>query len=252
MEIYVKAVKDLLNEDLSLSQRGILITLLLIKDENAKFTLSKFKALVSLNQIKEDLIYLQDRGYIKWSGYSAAKKQSKADKLTPEVIEAMEFLNSLYKRKFDPATEAYNKPLRARLAEYSLEEVKIVIANRYAEWKDDPMMKKHLTPTTLFRAKHFKKYLDDAKYTGTGSSFVSADKIDLKYGDIITSEVAKSLADEDVYDIKIYNTDDEGNVRGSGVKAKRYGHQIKVMEKIQERLVTNGSKREYIYKYAHR
>ena len=74
MESLIILIDDILNDELTLQQRGILITLLLVKEKDKKLTLAKFKSKVKYSKILEDLVFLQDKGYLKFSGYNAAKK----------------------------------------------------------------------------------------------------------------------------------------------------------------------------------
>lgn len=245
MKVLLKSTADLLNEDLNLVERGILITLLLCKDDNPKITYAKFRVHVKMRDIKENLIQLQDKGYIKWSGYRAAKKSLNDTELNIKVREVIIFFNKTCKRNFDFNSESTVKNLRERLKDYSIEDIKLVIANRYREWRDDMEMSKHLNPTTLFRPSKFDKYLEEAKRTKVGESLIAASHIDLKDGDEITYEISQKLSDTDLYNIKIYQTDGQGNRRSKGINATRKGKDIKKQLKLSKLTEV----REYKYYY---
>lgn len=245
MELLVKNLKDILNDELSLLERGILITIALYKDSDPNITWAKFKAKTKISLIKNELMKLHQKKYIKWSGYQQAIKSLEKSKTSPDIQEVISFMNELYRRKFDPNSEATVKFLRGRLEEHGVEIIKKVVANRYSEWKDDSMMQKHLNPTTIFRPSKFEKYLEETLRTRVGESFVAASNINLKNGDEITSEVANTFIDEDTYNIKIYQVDEQGNRRANGISATRYGKDIKKAIKIQDRQDI----REYRYYY---
>lgn len=248
MVLLIKNIADLLNDKLTLEERGILVTILLLKESDPKITLAKVKTKLKMQKVKATLIKLQDNGYIKWSGYKSAKKSLEDKAVSPQVVEVIDFMNKLYGRKFDASSPSTTKNLKERLKKHDVETIKRVVANRYAEWKDDAVMCKHLNPTTIFRPSKFDKYLEDVLRTKKGESFVSAQKIDLKQGDEITAEIAKTFSDNDVYTIKTYQCDTNGNKRGNGMEAKRYGRDIKKMLKVQENLAKRGL-REHIYTY---
>ena len=67
-----------------------------------------------------------------------------------------------------------------------------------------------------------------------GESFVAAENINLKHGDEITEEIVKTFISNNTYNIKIYETDGDGNKRGNGVGATRYGRDIKKMINLQK------------------
>ena len=165
----LKSVKNLLSENLTTTQRGILITAILCKDINEKITLAKFKTFINVKEFRKDLIELQERGFIKWSGYNRAVKAEANKKQDPKIVEIITFFNDLCKRNVNPETETQVKELRNRLLDHSVEDIKLVISNRYEVWKDDNVMKHHLQPTTIFRKSKFDKYIEEAKRTKVGS-----------------------------------------------------------------------------------
>ena len=234
MELLITDIQKLLNEKLSLIERGILITILLCKDTDKRITLAKFKTKCKMSTIKQELVNLQDGGYIKWSGYRTAAKSLGELKSNPDVLDVISFMNGLYQRDFDPKSASSTTNLKNRLKEYSVDDIKLVIANRYKVWNGNPVMESNLNPGTIFRPSKFIKYIEEARRTRIGESFIAAKNVDLANGDEITSKVVESFINNDTYNIKIYQTDGEGNKRGIGVGATRYGKDIKKMFKLQK------------------
>ncbi|UXQ88817.1 hypothetical protein [Tenacibaculum phage Larrie] len=253
MVLLIKSIHDLLDDSLSVEERGLLVTLALVKEKDKKLTLAKFKAKVKFTKYKSTLLSLHKRGFIKLSNFDKLSKEIKKNKIykevkEQEVKEVVDFMNKLLKRRFGYTSKDFYSNLVNRISEHGVENCKKVVANRYAVWKDDPVMRHHLEPSTIFRPSKFVKYLREVEYTKQGSSFIEADKIDLKKGDVITFEVSKTLVDEDVYNIKTYQSDSEGNRRGSGMAGKRYGKDIKRLVLLQENQRKHGLI-EYIYCY---
>lgn len=215
-----------MDDKLSLIQRGILITILLLKDKDPKLTLAKFKAKVIINRIKYELIDLQNKGYIKWTGYNRAIKSLEDETITPEVFELFQYINKLLRTNYKTSNTGIASSLRARLEDYSVSDIKKVFANRYMEWKDDTMMSKHLNPNTILRPSKFPKYYEETIKTKVGTSYVNADEIDLKKGDIITYSLSKKLVLNDVYAIKVYTIRNNKRI-GNGQIFKQYGKDIK-------------------------
>ena len=77
MRTLLKSTKDLLSEDLSIAERGVLITIILLKDSSPKMTLAKLKGTISINQIQQELISLHEKGYIDWSEYKKVIRRKK-------------------------------------------------------------------------------------------------------------------------------------------------------------------------------
>lgn len=250
MKLLIKHISEILDERLSLSMRGVLITILLLKENDPKLTLAKFKASTKSKEANIVLALLHKRGYIKWSGIKAYEKGLKRRETSPEIIEVYEFMNKLFGRGFKVTeTSPGVVNLRERLNDYSVEDIKLVLANRYSEWKDDTEMHKHLTPFTIFRPSKFEKYYQEARSTKVGTSYLTVEVVGLKNGDEITSETAKSFVDNDTYNIVTYTTDSEGNRRENGLRGTRYGRDIKKTLKIQDNNLKFGTPREFIYVY---
>ena len=240
---------DILSENLSMNQRGILITIILNNDYSPKITLAKCKASFNFSKNKEDLIHLHDKGFINWSGVEKARKSLIVKEMEPEVLEILNFMNELYSRSFKPESGNTRVNIMNRLKNNSIDDLKKVISNRYAVWKDDPKMSKHLNPTTIFRASKFDKYLEEVNHTREGESFVNASNLKLEDGTEITTSIARKLIDTDNYNLKLYSTDGSGIKRGVAKKITRSGNAIKKLIHVQNVQENYNGVREYRYYY---
>ena len=249
MKINIKKLEELLNDNLSIKKRGLLITILLLKDSKPEFTLAKLKSSINIQKFYKELIELHQDGLIVWSQYESAKRSLKKKLDDPKVKEVIEFMNKLYKRSFKHDSLYATKDLRVRLTEHSLDDILKVVANRYAEWKDDAVMEKHLNPTTIFRPSKFDKYLEEALRTKSGQSFVSAKELNLNQGDEIKYEMIENILSKDVYTIKTYDLDSTGNRIGSGMKSNVYGSDLIKMLKNSKNRIERGDKKEFEYIY---
>ena len=106
---------------------------------------------------------------------------SQNEQLIDEIIR---YLNLKTNKNFRATTKAYRKEIMGRLndkkANYQPEHFKYVIDVKCIEWLGTDM-EKHLNPTTLFRAGHFDKYLNQPmpQQKKTLRNLVSAGQIDL-------------------------------------------------------------------------
>ena len=249
MVVNIEHISKLLTDDLSIVQRGLLITILLLKDTKPEYTLAKLKQTIKMKEYNQDLIALHEAEYIIWSGYKSAKKSEESSVDNSDVESVISFMNNLYGRKFKASSKYATKDLRARLKEHSIEDIKKVVANRYAEWKDDTLMSKHLNPTTIFRPSKFDKYLEEVSRTKVGQSFVAAERIDLTQGTEIVFSMSNNILDKDVYSIKTYDVDPQGNRVTSGMPSKVYGSNLKKMLKAQNNKVQKGLSKDFEYIY---
>lgn len=77
--------------------------------------------------------------------------------------EAIDYLNDLADTKFSYSDPTTDRPLAAIYNQgYSINEVRLVVANRVLKWKDDEEKRKDLEPSTLFEKNNFKIYLAEA------------------------------------------------------------------------------------------
>lgn len=247
MVVNIKKLEDILDDRISLIERGILITILLLKDKDSDITLLKCKKKINFLKNKQELVNLHELGFIKWSGYITAIKYFEQKKTKPEVEKILNFMNGLYNRKFQPTVERVSS-INSLLKEYSVSEILLVISNRYSVWKDEPVMSKHLVPETIFRKSKFVKYLDEVKYTKEGESFVSANSISLKNGDEITLEIADTFSDNDTYTLMSYELNSKGIRITKGREITKYGKDIKRLLKVRGRLDWKDFELTYIQK----
>jgi uncharacterized phage protein (TIGR02220 family) len=249
MKFNLEKISFIQDDRFSLIQRGILITILLLKDDDSKLTLAKFKAKVKINEIKDELIYLHKVGAIVWSGYNLAVKSIESKIINPKVIEVIGFMNNLYGTNFKSESKSTNTGIVNRLQDYTVDECKLVVANRYKIWKDDLVMNVHLNPMTIFRPSKFEKYLQESNRTKQGESLLNAVKNDLNDGDEITFNISKTLSDTDTYNLIIFTLDSYGKSIGNGEKSVKYGKDIKKTLNINENNLKRGGKVEFKYIY---
>jgi uncharacterized phage protein (TIGR02220 family) len=240
MEILIKNISEILSDKLSICQRGLMITLLLIKENNPKLTEAKFKALVSIKQHRSDLVNLHENNFIKWKGYRSAKKQLQATIDTSKEESIIIFMNNIYGRNFSVKSRHNIRLVTSLLKKYKQDDIKLVISNRYLEWKDEPVMSKHLNPTTVFRPINFEKYLEEATHTRVGEGIIAIEQIDLQIGDIIGEQHLDNLVPRHGYKIKIYQEDIYLNTRII------YGKDLRQLIRKSKR----AGQENIIYKYA--
>ena len=249
MIVLLENIKDLLDDELTVTQRGILITALLCRDKKSSVTLAKFKEYVNYRDIQEDLIYLHEVKLIEWSGYKAAIKSRKQTSSLEKVVDIIDFMNSTFGTSYKSTTQATVSAINQRLEEYSVYDIKLVIANRWKEWKDDPEMSQYLAPTTIFRPSKFEKYLQHARLTHKGESILEASKIDLRDGQEITLEISKSFVDSEVYKIELINLNEQGERVRNPVSLSKTGKDIKLSLKILDNSIAHGGYKEFKYIY---
>lgn len=247
MKILIKKATDLLSKKLTITERGILITLFLIQEKDTSMTLAKAKSQINFTSHKVDLIRLHEMCYIEWSEYEKVKRTLDKQEEFAEIALILEFMSNLYGRKFSVVPKRITL-LGAILEHYTIEDVKLVISNRWLEWKDNPVMKIHLKPDTIFRFNHFQKYLEEAQFTQKGSSIIEVQKIGLQKGDVITFENSKTFIDTEYYDYLVYALDSKGRT-GIPRKECRLGKDLKMNMKIRNQMESLGQKmnEEYVY-----
>ena len=250
MEILIKNTEAILGDKISLIQRGILISALLVRDKNPKMTLAKLKTVVSFNaEVKDNLLELHEAGVIRWSGFISYSKTKANKTQSPAIIEVIDFMNELYGRKFSSSSDVTTKGLRNRLEDNSVEDIKKVVSNRWEVWKDDLEMSKHLNPGTIFRPSKFEKYLEEALRTKEGARLVEAQRMNLNEGDELMFSHIDGVVFSDTYKVKTYSLNSAGARVGSGVVSKVTGKTLKSILTIQNNAKKFGSlkDKEYIY-----
>ena len=247
MKLLIKSPQDILNQDLPFKERGILTTILLVREKgNSKMTLAKFKASVKIRDIKEELVSLHDRGYIFWSGYKVAKNSIKAKEDNPKVVEIVDYFNKLKGGR--TLYKTYSSEILSLLKDYTVEDVKGVISNRYKKAQDDNFWVDYFHLKTITRHKNFAKYFDEYLTSNVGKSLISVDKLNLTNGQVITLEIAKKLSKDDLYNINIFSCSPEGICRGAGRSTQRKGSDLLSLITKEERKKKRGCQ-EFIYKY---
>jgi uncharacterized phage protein (TIGR02220 family) len=248
MKITTKKISDIINEKLTFEERGLLITILILKDSDPKLTLAKVKAKVQMNKYKSQLINLHELGFIEWSGYIQAKNSLEEISIKPQVIEIIDFMNDLYKQNNQYTSKSHYPALLERVKEYSVEDIKMVIANRYEVWKDDKVMSNNLRPSTIFRPSKFDKYFEEAQRTKKGLKFLEIEKVKLKEGEEITLELAQDFSRDEKYYLTINVLDNEGNKIRSETVYKT-GKDILTSLKNRDTEIKYGGKKEFMYVY---
>ncbi|WP_370402822.1 conserved phage C-terminal domain-containing protein [Tenacibaculum dicentrarchi] len=179
-------------------------------------------------------------------GIVAPIKGAIKEPINKDIEEAIVFLNKLYSRNFDYKSTSTINNLKEYLELHGLETIKKVIANRYETWKDDKIMAQNLTPKVIFSVNNFDCYLEDTKSTDKGARFLSIEENNIKEGEEITEAIASTFTDDEVYSMKVYRCDTNGNRIGNGVPRKSYGKDIKRMINIQQNNKKRGQQ-ESIY-----
>lgn len=250
IELKLQELTAILSNDLTLQQRGVLVTLLLVKESDPELSGAKFKAKVKLTKaVKEDLIYLHKKGFIDVSEIEKLEESVK-DSVSPMVNKIIDFMNATWGSSYKATTKSTVSTISARLAEYSVEEIKLVISNRYKEWKGTEM-EKYLTPGTVFRPSKFEKYLQEANRTKIGMSIVEADKFNIKKGDVITIDNINQLTDSEVYVIRCCSVDPvSGKLKNIGSRTEGLkGVNVKKNIELLEASKARGFEPEFGYLY---
>lgn len=77
-----------------------------------------------------------------------------------EIDDVLAHLNTVCGTRFSLKGEHSRSLVRARLHDYSAEELKRAVSNMASHWKGNPDMERYLRPETLFRASKFDGYLN--------------------------------------------------------------------------------------------
>jgi uncharacterized phage protein (TIGR02220 family) len=78
-------------------------------------------------------------------------------------------INQKAKTNFKPDNKETQRLISARLKEYSLQELLLVVEHK-AAWLKDEKMREYYRPSTLFRPSHFENYLNSARQSGAGDT----------------------------------------------------------------------------------
>lgn len=78
--------------------------------------------------------------------------------------EVISYLNEATGSSYRPTTKEYRRLIHARFAEgYTLDDFRVVIDGKVAEWGGDPRVSRYLHPSTLFAPSHFDVYLNQGR-----------------------------------------------------------------------------------------
>ena len=80
--------------------------------------------------------------------------------LHAQATELLNFLNEKTGKNYRPVKANLDK-IKARLKEYSLDELRAVVAIKTRDWKDDERMAPYLRPATLFGAEKCAQYMGE-------------------------------------------------------------------------------------------
>ena len=117
----------------------------------------------SLNTYKEKEIY-KEKESVKKKAETADIENDAEEISPPEFVSAVvDYLNNRSGSSYRAKTESTRRSILARRGEgYTLEDFKLVIDDRWAQWKGSDM-EQFMRPDTLFRPSKFENYLSEAK-----------------------------------------------------------------------------------------
>ena len=99
----------------------------------------------------------------------------------PDVADVIDHFNSVTGQKLKASTKSHSQNISARLSEgHSVEDLKMVIDSKFAEWSTDKKMAQYIRPSTLFQDSKFNGYLQQAKTVSVGTSSLH-DLSNIKY-----------------------------------------------------------------------
>lgn len=247
MKLTIKDTKELLNIE-DIMTRGVLVSIVLLRDKDPSLFLAKCKAKINFKKYVKELVWLHKNNYICWSKYKQAIESLKDREIDPKVVEVVEFMNAVWKRSIKPTTDSMTRGIRKQLHSHDVNDLKLVVANRYKVWKGDATMERHLTPTTVFATKHFDKYLEEATRTKEGEGLLNASNLNLNHGDTITYEISQKLTPNDTYSIITYRLN-KGVIVGNGISSNKSGKDLALSLKIANNGLKRGVEITEIYKY---
>lgn len=260
MKIIKKGRSDLLSDKLDMCERGVLACLICVEDPGGqKVTAAKFKAQFTLSQSNKNILAsLHEKGFIEWSGYAKHKESREPFQNEKDLIEIYGFMNDTlggFRKITAGKGKGYTSAAKAAVARikdgYTVEDFKLVIANRYELWKDDAKMSPYLRPATLFAKSNFEKYYEEAKNTRKGAGRVEAEAINLTEGEILTTGRCKNLPDKDSFKVLRCTVDmTTGKVKNIGsTRETLIGEVIKRNLKLQDNARRRGSFPPFVYKW---
>jgi uncharacterized phage protein (TIGR02220 family) len=99
----------------------------------------------------------------------APPRNDKNQQRKKDALEVIEFLNEKTGRNYRPV-DSNLRMILARLKEYTLVELRQVVAKKTREWGPDEKMEKYLRPATLFNAKNCAQYVGELGQRPIGDS----------------------------------------------------------------------------------
>lgn len=91
------------------------------------------------------------------------KNKNDINNILSTCKQILDYLNELTNSSFRATNKSTQKLINARLNEgYTVDDIKLVIKDKTAEWKHDRTMEKYLRPSTLFKVSKFEEYLEKA------------------------------------------------------------------------------------------
>ena len=78
-----------------------------------------------------------------------------------DIKEVVEYMNDKYTSNFKYKARGVQVPLGRLLSNYSVQQIKDGLDNRYDAWICEPVMHKYFRPSTIFKASNFSKYFDE-------------------------------------------------------------------------------------------
>lgn len=154
------------------------------KSENFDFLQEKSKGICNIPEIenlqsgiKEEKVCAEKEEIgTTYSSVQFAPKTQQDGNIKPmvkylnEFLQAIEFLNESTGRNFQinendrkGKTDKFKLFSKIMAAGYSIEDVKLVIAEKCNEWLNDSQMIKFLQPATIFSMRNFEKYIESIK-----------------------------------------------------------------------------------------
>ena len=106
---------------------------------------------------------LSAQGLDEWTIKEILDKLPTKSTTHPDATDVLDYLNKLAKKRFS-ARRSNLTYINARLQEgITADQLKQVIELKVFQWANDPMMKNHLNPETLFRPSKIEKYLQEVE-----------------------------------------------------------------------------------------
>lgn len=80
-----------------------------------------------------------------------------------EAEEILDLFNQITGHKHRPGKSNLQGIKRVLKEQYTVEEITHVIQLKTVKWKNNPTMSEHLNPVTIFRERHWDKYINEVE-----------------------------------------------------------------------------------------